>query len=279
MPFPASEAEQSDEFVGDITNRQVNMYNRNVQKMNNDYILLYSSRPNIDAIPSGIQTVIRQSGYGNTTQRLLNESFQDVVDESFDLYKRMLNKSFNFTDESLDRLGVWKDQAFIRFDKLISGSTNDVTALMVNSLLTDLPDEVFATSMTQLMKRLRNFTQTEADTGLAGYYRNSNVLLATDNGLNDFFYSGHFGGDIRPFCAAHVGQIKTIEQWDQLDNGQLNPVSVYCGGFNCHHTLIATLDKSDALSRDEAGQRRREEDERITAVIEGGGETIVNPNG
>lgn len=279
MPFPESEAEKSDEFVSDITNRQVTMYNRNVQKMNNDYILLYASRPNIDAIPSGIQTVIRQSGYGNTTQRLLNESFQDVVDESFDLYKRTLNKSFNFTDESLDRLGVWKDQAFIRFDKLIAGSENDVAALMVNAALTDLPDEVFATSMTQLMKRLRNFTQTEADTGLAGYYRNSNVLLATDNGLNDFFYSGHFGGDIRPFCAAHVGQVKTITQWDELNNGQLNPVSVYCGGYNCHHTLIATLDSSDALSRDQAGQRRREEDERIKAVISGGGETIVNPNG
>jgi len=45
----------------------------------------------------------------------------------------------------------------------------------------------------------------------------------------------------REFCRKHIGEVKTLEEWDKLDNGQLNPVSVYCGGYNCRHFLMVAI--------------------------------------
>jgi len=271
MAFSESEAKQSNDFIENIHLNSEREFTKNINKMNSGYISLYGTRPQLDVIPTGINAVIGQSGYGTTSQALLNEGFDSVVDESFNLYKRMFNESFTFTDESLDRLGVWKGQSLNRFNKLIAGSNDDVTNLFVNATLTDMSDDVFKASIEVLTTTLINQTVTEATTATAGYYRNSNVLLALDNGLDQFIYSGPFGGNIRPFCRDHVGQVKTITEWDEFDNGQLNPVSVYQGGYNCRHDLIAVLDESDAVSDEDQLKRRKKEDNLIKKVLKGAG--------
>lgn len=52
-----------------------------------------------------------------------------------------------------------------------------------------------------------------------------------------FLYTGPSTGRVRPFCAQYVGKALTVATLDSLDNGQLNPVSTFCGGYNCRHTL------------------------------------------
>ncbi len=61
-----------------------------------------------------------------------------------------------------------------------------------------------------------------------------------------FRYIGPRGGNIRPFCKEHVGRVFTRAALDRLDNGkgQPKPVSVFCGGFGCRHSL-APLVRAD----------------------------------
>ena len=140
MAFDEEEAEKSNDFVEGINTKSKRDFDKDVEKMRRGYIAYYSANPELLSINPAVQTVIRQSGYGTTSQALLNEGFDSVVEESFDLYKRMLGQTFQFSNESLDRLGVWKDQSLLRFEKLISGSTDDVTNLLVNAVTTNNPD-------------------------------------------------------------------------------------------------------------------------------------------
>lgn len=51
----------------------------------------------------------------------------------------------------------------------------------------------------------------------------------------------------RPFCGAHVNQAFALSVLDEHDNGrgQPKPVSVYLGGYNCRHSLVAlTIDEA-----------------------------------
>jgi hypothetical protein len=68
-------------------------------------------------------------------------------------------------------------------------------------------------------------------------------MLAEDNGITEFQYVGPRDQLNRTFCkfpgeGGHLFEIKTKEEWDQLDNGQIGPVSVYRGGYNCRHQLV-----------------------------------------
>jgi hypothetical protein len=81
-------------------------------------------------------------------------------------------------------------------------------------------------------------TKTWLETAQSAFSREANVRLAEDVGIEKFEYVGPLDGITRPFCEKHVGEVKTIEGWDKLDNGQISPVSVFCGGYRCRHKLV-----------------------------------------
>lgn len=94
-----------------------------------------------------------------------------------------------------------------------------------------------------LRKRLeeRGFenVQTEAQTAVSRF----NNLLTFENaaatGTRTFKYFGPVSAITRPFCRAHAGQVFTIEEINQMDNGQGLPVLESLGGYNCRHYWIA----------------------------------------
>lgn len=62
----------------------------------------------------------------------------------------------------------------------------------------------------------------------------------TASSLNDemkVLYVGPQDSRNRPFCAARVGKIFTMEEALAWDNGQGLPAVIYCGGYGCRHFL------------------------------------------
>ena len=80
--------------------------------------------------------------------------------------------------------------------------------------------------------------RTQARTSLTGYnqlYRNE---LASKAELEHFLYYGTLKPNSRRFCRVHAGHVYTSRQIAKMDNGMLNPVRVFKGGYNCRHSWV-----------------------------------------
>jgi hypothetical protein len=57
-------------------------------------------------------------------------------------------------------------------------------------------------------------------------------------GVQHFLYYGLASNNTRPFCNYHLNKVYTREQIEQMNNGQLDPVLIFKGGYNCKHTWL-----------------------------------------
>jgi hypothetical protein len=80
---------------------------------------------------------------------------------------------------------------------------------------------------------------TEANTALAQFDNNYHTQTAHAAGIDKFLYDGTIYKS-RWFCIKHIGNIYTLEELRNMDNGQGLPVETSLGGFNCvhYHTAI-----------------------------------------
>jgi hypothetical protein len=94
-------------------------------------------------------------------------------------------------------------------------------------------------NIVSIVKRTKNIFRTEITTKVNAFRQIVNNFIAQKViKLDTFQYVGPLDGKTRDFCKSHIGQVKTMEEWNALDNGQIAPVSIYKGGYNCRHQLI-----------------------------------------
>jgi hypothetical protein len=190
-----------------------------------------------------IQQVLIDSGYYQTTGALLNEGYQAAINESANLYSQLYDESFQFQDVSLQQLNALKNLDLTQFNQLA-----DTAAQTLNRTLTDLQfgaidfNQALTTLREKVVDQLQRHGKTWLTTGLSGIYRESTTQLASDNGIERYQYVGPNDSLTRPFCKKYLGQVKTLDEWNKLDNGQINPVGTYGGGYNCRHTFIGVVD-------------------------------------
>ncbi len=185
-----------------------------------------------------IENVLLDSGYFQATGNLLNEGYQDAIEESFRIYQESIGENFQFAEVSLERLNSLKQLDLAQFGQLGDDFSNTMTRVLTDLQFGSITDKQAIDLLQGRVTQLDNFAQTWVTTGLSGVYRESSVMLASDNGLKEFIYKGPIDTITRPFCRQHVNEIKTVDEWNQLDNGQITPVIQFAGGFNCRHTLI-----------------------------------------
>ena len=190
-----------------------------------------------------IEQILIESGYYETTGRLLNDGYQSAINEASDMYNDLYNENFQFQDVSLQQLNALKQLDLSQFNQLAGQSGQEL-----NRILTDLQfgaidfNQALTAMREQVIDKLERYSKTWVTTGLSGIYRKSTTMLAEDNGITRFQYVGPRDRITRPFCARYLGQVKTMEEWDKLDNGQIGPVSTYMGGYNCRHSFIGVVD-------------------------------------
>lgn len=85
------------------------------------------------------------------------------------------------------------------------------------------------------------YLQTVYETVQSALSRSQSFVDAKKSGIERYKYAGRTSGNIRPFCAAHVGKIYTIDEIQNLDNGQGLSVQFFCGGYNCTHRWEAVI--------------------------------------
>lgn len=195
-------------------------------------------------LKSRIQDIVRKSGYSANIRAYLDEGYQGIINESFNLYENLYDQRFNFSEGSLEGFALRQGQDLVTFETLETKLINDLNKQLVNSQMSGLAAGLTSEATGGIINVFSNNSTVELETSVARTYRASNRDLAQDNGIEEFFYAGPSTGNIRPFCLAHVGKTRTMEEWNSLDNGkgQPKPVSEYQGGYRCRHSFVGVLE-------------------------------------
>jgi len=200
-----------------------------------------SSNINPATLKAELNVVLRQSGYYKGVETYLTEAYQGIIEISGDTYKRLYGQGFRFTDESLQSLGNLRVIDAQNFQALADNTINNLNTQLLTSTITPVSQQVIMDSIDKAINTFKNYTNTNVATSTAGVYREANVLLAQDNGIELFEYVGVRDSITRPFCRHNIGKKKTMIEWGNERNGQGLSVPLYQGGYNCRHTFIGVI--------------------------------------
>lgn len=225
-----------DEFIANLA--RVN------RRLERDIIALLNASENVAAVDvalakSQIDRIILNSGFAQSTQNLLNDGYQKIINESFKMYKNLYDEAFRFSDASLQRITAIKQLDFNQFQQLSNRAATELNRIVVDMQFGGLSKaDAIKTVSEDVIAKLGAHVETWAATGSAAIARESSTMLAEDNGITKFIYIGPNDSNTRKFCKKHLNQIKTKEEWNALDNGQINPVFSFAGGFRCRHQIV-----------------------------------------
>jgi len=110
----------------------------------------------------------------------------------------------------------------------------------------------FITGNEEVEGRLYSYSRTYLSDALFDYSRAFQQAVTVDLKLEWYSYSGGVMDKTREFCAERVGNFyhqKEIEKWADLEwqgkraGTTSSSIFVFCGGYNCRHSLIPVHEK------------------------------------
>lgn len=175
-------------------------------------------------------------------QRLFRPENARFVDAVFDAFENVL-KTINelYSDLGVD---VNRDFSKIRAIERISlTQLGDYEDGMVKAILRELREAITRNeNVKQVTRRLGRlggrasfYAETLARTQLKGYGRTAKAEKARLGEVFFYEYVGILRPTTRPFCESLIGTTHHIDQINEMRNGNLEPVLLYCGGWNCYH--------------------------------------------
>ena len=186
-----------------------------------------------------LDRIFIESGYFDDIGDMINDGYQRAINEAFLSYQEIFNSNFQFSDVSLARINSLKQLDLSQFNQLTADAVEKISRNIINTQFGAISVNDAIAEIQAIMIQNQGWVNTWVNTALESVYRESNVLLAQDVGFEKFLYLGPSDQITRPFCRQHIGETKTVAEWNELDNGQLRPVSTFAGGFNCRHQLVA----------------------------------------
>ncbi len=184
---------------------------------------------------------------GRLEEILREGGLQKEVTKLYKIYAeelREIGREFNRQKEfevlsDLDRPMV---EALIEFD--VNKTSNRLTeyvddvrsTVMRGVILGSAPDfsQLHEAAGGGFVRDLNN----ELRTNLSAFNRTVTLKKANDVGFELFIYLGPDDKATRPFCAGLLEKdppIYTLDEIEDMDNGQDLPVAQYGGGYNCRH--------------------------------------------
>ena len=178
------------------------------------------------------------SGVTDLVNREVSAAYADIAKETLKEFRGKY-PDIEFSDEMVKKL-----QDMQTANALAIEAVNDEmrrTALRITTLKdADFinVDQYREQIQIALFKGVGARLQTEIETGISVFSQTVLAELGTEAGLELYEYFGVDDEKTREFCADHIGEVKTLEEWSQIDNGQNGPAYPFHGGYNCRHQLI-----------------------------------------
>jgi hypothetical protein len=161
-------------------------------------------------------------------------AYAAAFNESDKLYKGIKGIPFLETDLkifTLVRQGALEEMAYYAnidgqnlFNQLVQYNLTGNKAILEKGLLGNL-DEL----------RVAKSGSTIVETNIMTFSRTVNGARGINAGINTYRYDGPDDIITRPFCKEHIDKTYTLEEINEMDNGQTSDVFFTGGGWNCRH--------------------------------------------
>jgi hypothetical protein len=189
------------------------------------------------ALRSQVREVLTAAGFDDLAEASTVTGLERMVRAVEQL--RVVAQAAAFTSRDATRIAALKELA--RLNVLAQG--DEVAIALWRSLVqgvfsarsaVDILDDL-AEALDQELPAVR----TLYDTTVSIFGRQIEAMKSTGAPDEKFLFAGPVDAKMRPFCARHVGKVRTREAIDGLDNGQIPNVFLTGGGYNCRHTWVA----------------------------------------
>jgi len=137
---------------------------------------------------------------------------------------------------SNSRLTAFEQVNFTRFGKLGDDSITALDKLFKQAAKENWSAPRLTQELSTLGGRVGQYSAAIADTALRGWDRTVTATKAEIAGIDKALYDGPaLLPTSHQFCVEHYQGIYTREEIENMENGQLEPVITYCGGYQCRH--------------------------------------------
>lgn len=187
-----------------------------------------------------LNQIMVDSGYQANVNKMFDEGYQKLLEQNVEFYNERLSASLRYTPQSLERLNLIKQLDLEKFESLGESQVRELERVIINAQFGNIAaGDLTAQLKSTLDEGLARYADTWVNTAISGFDRVAGSTIALDGGVEYFQYIGPNDKIIRKFCEDHIDQIKTWAEWDAMENEQGSKVTIYCGGYNCRHQLVA----------------------------------------
>lgn len=201
-------------------------------------------------LEAGYSAVLKRLGYDAALGDLL-DTYEQIAEANGVFIEDQLGASFSSPNlKALARLAEGSVDSLLLRGGAAGSKLRDILVVGANSNapIAELVQELADSAAVTL-----NQAVVEAQTQLMAFHRDSIATESQDAGIDLYTYDGPEDGITRPFCDPLVGKIVTLQDLDEMDNGDSSPkpVSRYLGGYRCRHSLSpVSLEEAQALYAD-----------------------------
>jgi hypothetical protein len=214
-----------------------------VDRASADYISDMQNADFVDTaqVRADVRNILLGAGFYDAVNAVVNEGYQDAIDNVYDLYAKSSDGDLLLGETELEELNRLKQLDAEEYNKFADDYILSLTRTIVGVTGDAVGFDLALEEMRKRVDTLGNKTRAWITTGINSVYTVAGVMFAIEVGATKFRYVGPLDDKTRPFCREHLNEVRTIDDWNTLDNGQILPVSVYKGGFNCRHSLVGEI--------------------------------------
>jgi len=171
----------------------------------------------------------------------IQRSVNEVIDNSVAFYREQgidfpkLKEAVNRTDAAQEITDLFTTNMAEMRSELLDGTIDVLKDELAQGFFnrSDLEELIF-----QYADGKAHYARTNARMVVSSYNRIGREQVRDSANLQHGFYYGDARVNTRPFCLRCIGKVFTLQDIEQMDNGQLSPVKIYAGGWNCIHSWL-----------------------------------------
>jgi len=178
-------------------------------------------------------------------KRIFDPEFAKYIDLVFSDYNEAVNLINQHYDDiggdisrNFDKIQAIEKVNLSRLGDYSKAATREISKKVRKGILEGKTSGEIAKALADTDDKVKFFADTIARTQVKGY---SNALKLEKSRLGEVFFMTYFGfvrSNSRVFCRALLEETDPtfhVNDISQMRNGQIEPVRVYRGGYNCNH--------------------------------------------
>lgn len=181
-----------------------------------------------------LQQIFKKAGY-NALWNRIQSAFDTLLENQNKIWTDNTTVSGRLT-RSTSRLAGFEKVNFEKFGQLGHGAVEELSKKFTQAVKENWTTQELKQNIEGISGKVTYYSDSISQTAVRGFDRAVTDEKARIGDVEQALYDGPPTIETsHQFCIDNLGLTFTRDEIDGLENGQLEPVSVYCGGYRCRH--------------------------------------------